>query len=51
MLDDEALSEGAMIDQADAIRDAQRAARRGLMLDMTIQAMEEGPKGPSIDVR
>jgi hypothetical protein len=51
VLDDEALSEGAMIDQADAIRDAQRAARRGLMLDMTIQAMEVGPKGPSIDVR
>lgn len=45
VLDDEALSEGAMIDQADAIRDAQRAARRGLMLDMTIQAMEMGPRG------
>ncbi|ADR60888.1 Leucine-rich repeat-containing protein [Pseudomonas putida BIRD-1] len=51
VLDDEALSEGARIDQADAIRDAQRAARRGLMLDMTIHAMEVGPKGPSIDVR
>lgn len=51
MLDDEALTEGAMIDQADAIRDAQRAARRGLMLDMTIHAMEVGPKGPAIDVR
>ncbi|PYB74937.1 hypothetical protein DMX11_14055 [Pseudomonas sp. LB-090624] len=51
VLDDEALTEGARIDQADAIRDAQRAARRGLMLDMTTQAMEVGPTGPSIDVR
>lgn len=51
VLDDEALLEGAKIEQADAIRDAQRAARRGLMLDMTIRAMEAGPEELGIPVR
>ncbi|MCE7761691.1 hypothetical protein GQL56_03455 [Pseudomonas putida] len=51
VLDDETLNEGAKLEQADAIRDAQRAARRGLMLDMTIRAMEVGPEDPGIHVR
>lgn len=51
VLDDATLSEGAMLEQADAIRDAQRAARRGLMLDLTIHAMEVGPEDPGIHVR
>jgi hypothetical protein len=51
LLDDEALTEGAKLEQADGIRDAQRAARRGLMLDMTIRAMEVGPEESGIHVR
>jgi len=51
VLEDETLSEGVMLEQADAIRDAQRAARRGLMLDLTIHAMEVGPEDPGIHVR
>ncbi len=51
VLDDDALTEEARLDQVDAIRDAQRAARRGLMLDLTIRAMEVGPEDPAIHVR
>ncbi|MFV3288627.1 NEL-type E3 ubiquitin ligase domain-containing protein [Pseudomonas sp. NY11955] len=51
VLDDEALTEAARLEQADAIRDAQRAARRGLMLDMTARAMEVGPEAPGMQVR
>ncbi|MCE0910708.1 NEL domain-containing protein [Pseudomonas kurunegalensis] len=51
VLDDEALPEGEMLEQADAIRDAQRAARRGLMLELTIRAMEVGPEDPGVHVR
>ncbi|MCA4077764.1 NEL domain-containing protein, partial [Pseudomonas kurunegalensis] len=51
VLDDEALPEGERLEQADAIRDAQRAARRGLMLELTIRAMEVGPEDPGVHVR
>jgi len=37
--------------QSDAIREEQLAARRGLMLEMTIRALEEGPADSPIHVR
>ncbi|MFF7860275.1 NEL-type E3 ubiquitin ligase domain-containing protein [Pseudomonas monteilii] len=51
VLDDESLTDEARLEQVDAIGDARRAARRGLMLDMTIRAMEVGPEDPGIHVR
>lgn len=51
VLDDETLTDEARLEQVDAIGDARRAARRGLMLDMTIRAMEVGPEDPGIQVR
>ncbi|ATP51021.1 hypothetical protein CR512_17290 [Pseudomonas putida] len=50
VLDDEALTDEARQAESDAILAAQRAARRGLMLDMTLAALEAGPPGASIDV-
>lgn len=43
VLDDDTLTDEARLQRVDGIRDAQRAARRGLMLDLTIRAMEVGP--------
>ncbi|MNP79757.1 hypothetical protein D3C76_1776710 [compost metagenome] len=51
MLDDEALPDEARSAQSDAILGEQRAARRGLMLDLTLVALEAGPEDPPIEVR
>ncbi|MCV9920398.1 NEL-type E3 ubiquitin ligase domain-containing protein [Pseudomonas sp. BT-42-2] len=51
LLDDQALSDQDKKLQSDAIREEQLAARRGLMLEMTIRALEEGPADPPIHVR
>jgi hypothetical protein len=50
VLDDEALTDGTRQAQSDAILGEQRAARRGLMLDMTLAALEAGPTDAGIDV-
>jgi len=44
------LTDEARQAESDAILAAQRAARRGLMLDMTLAALEAGPPGAAIDV-
>ena len=51
LFDDQALSDQDKKLQSDAIRDEQLAARRGLMLEVTIRALEEGPADPPIHVR
>jgi len=51
VLDDEALPDEARSAQSDAILGEQRAARRGLMLDLTLVALEAGPEDPPIEVR
>jgi len=50
VLRDETLSDEARQEQSVAILAAQRAARRGLMLDMTLAALEAGPPDAGIDV-
>ncbi|WEL57365.1 NEL-type E3 ubiquitin ligase domain-containing protein [Pseudomonas kermanshahensis] len=50
VLRDETLSDEARQEQSIAILGAQRAARRGLMLDMTLAALEAGPPDAGIDV-
>ncbi|HDS1819189.1 TPA: hypothetical protein QEM96_003872 [Pseudomonas putida] len=50
VLDDEALSDEVRRTQSDAILGEQRAARRGLMLDMTLAALEVGPPDAGINV-
>ncbi|MNH33522.1 hypothetical protein D3C79_940450 [compost metagenome] len=50
MLDDEALTDEARQAESDAILGAQRAARRGLMLDLTLAALEAGPADAGINV-
>ncbi|MNE43707.1 hypothetical protein D3C80_1378940 [compost metagenome] len=50
VLDDEALTDETRQAQSDAILGEQRAARRGLMLDMTLAALEAGPTDAGIDV-
>lgn len=50
VLDDDTLTDENRLQQGDDIRDAQRAARRGLMLDLTIHAMEVGPQAPAASV-
>jgi len=51
VLDDEELSDAQRRAQSDAILAEQRAARRGLLLDMTLKALETGPADPAITVR
>lgn len=51
VFDDNVLSEQDKRLQMDAIRDEQKAARRGLMLEVTIRALETGPVNPPIHVR
>ena len=51
VLDDEALTDEERRDQSDAILGEQRAARRGLMLDMTLRLLASGPADPPIEVR
>ncbi|WP_264312661.1 NEL-type E3 ubiquitin ligase domain-containing protein [Pseudomonas putida] len=50
VLDDEALTDEARQAESDAILGAQRAARRGLMLDLTLAALEAGPADAGINV-
>lgn len=50
LLDDQALTDEARQVQSDAILGEQRAARRGLMLDMTLTALEAGPADAIINV-
>jgi len=51
VLDDEALTDEERRDQSDAILGEQRAARRGLMLDVTLRLLASGPADPPIEVR
>ncbi|MFK0310957.1 NEL-type E3 ubiquitin ligase domain-containing protein [Pseudomonas sp. NPDC090233] len=51
VLDDQSLSDQVRSAHSDAILGEQRAARRGLMLDLTLEALETGPADQSIDVR
>lgn len=51
VFDDQALSEQEQKLQSEAIRDEQRAARRGLMLELTLRTLEVGPSDPPIHVR
>ncbi|HYQ48890.1 MAG TPA: NEL-type E3 ubiquitin ligase domain-containing protein [Pseudomonas sp.] len=51
VLDDETLSDEERDGQSVAILGAQRAARRGLMLDMTLTLLASGPADPPIEVR
>ncbi|AGZ35730.1 MAG: NEL-type E3 ubiquitin ligase domain-containing protein [Pseudomonas sp.] len=50
VLDDDTLTDEQRRDQSDATLEEQRAARRALMLDITLRAMEIGPEDPGIDV-
>ncbi|WP_079227495.1 NEL-type E3 ubiquitin ligase domain-containing protein [Pseudomonas putida] len=51
VLDDDTLTDETRRLHADAILGEQRAARRGLMLDMTLDALQVGPDDPAVEVR
>ncbi|MDZ3991322.1 NEL-type E3 ubiquitin ligase domain-containing protein [Pseudomonas sp. Teo4] len=51
VLENEALTDEARRTQSDALQAERRAARRGLMLDMTLRALDFGPQDPPINVR
>ncbi|RAS33942.1 MULTISPECIES: NEL-type E3 ubiquitin ligase domain-containing protein [unclassified Pseudomonas] len=51
VLDDDTLTDETRRLHADAILGEQRAARRGLMLDLTLNALQVGPDDPAIEAR